>query len=56
MTSVYVISAHESESLLSLYQKNEGQFAAQELRDGPNITKHDEIYRKSPEALQIIED
>ena len=55
-TSVYVVSAHESESLLSLYQKYEGQLAARGIGDKPNVTKHDEIYKKMPEALQRIED
>ena len=55
-TSVYVISAHESESLLSLYQKYEGQLAARGIGDKPNVTEHDEIYKKMPEALQRIED
>ena len=55
-TSVYVISAHESESLLRLYQKYEGQVAARGIGDKPNVTEHDEIYKKMPEALQRIED
>ena len=55
-TSVYVVSAHERESLLSLYQKYEGQLAARRIGDKPNVTEHDEIYKKMPEALQRIED
>ncbi len=55
-SSVYVVSAHESESLLSLYQKYEGQLAARVIGDKPNVTEHDEIYKKMPEALQRIED
>lgn len=55
-SSVYVVSAHESESLLSLYQKYEGQLAARGIGDKPNVTEHDEIYKKMPEALQRIED
>ena len=55
-SSVYVISAHESESILSLYQKYEGQLAARGIGDKPNVTEHDEIYKKMPEVLQRIED
>ena len=55
-TSVYVVSAHERESLLSLYQKYEGQLATRGIGDKPNVTEYDEIYKKMPEALQIIED
>ena len=55
-TSVYIVSAHESESLLSLYQKYEGQLATRGIGDKPKIAEHDEIYRKLPEALQRIED
>ena len=54
-TSIYVVSAHERESLLSLYQKYEGQLATRWIGDEPKIVKHDEIYRKLPEALQRIE-
>ena len=55
-TSIYVVSAHERESLLSLYQKYEGQLATRGIVDKPKIAEHDEIYRKLPEALQRIED
>ena len=55
-TRVYVVSAHERESLLSLYQKYEGQLATRGIVDKPKIAEHDEIYRKLPEALQRIED
>ena len=55
-SGVYVVSAHESESLLRLYQKYEGQLAARGIGDKPNVTEHDEIYKKMPEALQRIED
>ncbi len=55
-TSIYVVSAHERESLLSLYQKYEWQLATRGIGDEPKIAKHDEIYRKLPEALQRIED
>ena len=54
-TSVYVISTHESESLLSLYQKYEGQLVARGIGDKPKLAEHDEIYKKMPEALQRIE-
>ncbi len=56
LTRVYVVSAHERESLLSLYQKSEGQLATRWIGDNPKITEHDEIYRKLPEAIQRIED
>ena len=55
-TRVYVVSAHERESLLSLYQKYEGQLATRGIGEKPKIAEHDEIYRKFPEALQRIED
>ena len=55
-SSVYVISAHERESILSLYQKYEGQLAARGIGDRPKISEHDEIYKKMLEALQRIED
>ena len=55
-TSVYVVSAHERESLLSLYQKNEGQLATRGIGDNPKLAEHDEIYSKLPETLQHIEE
>ena len=55
-SSVYVVSAHERESLLSLYQKYEGQLVALGIGDKPKLAEHDEIYMKLPEALQRIED
>ena len=55
-TSVYVVSAHERESLLSLYQKYEGQLATRGIGDKPKLAEHDEIYSKLPEALQRIEE
>lgn len=55
-TSICVVSTHERESLLSLYQKYEGQLATRGIGDKPKIAEHDEIYRKLPEALQRIED
>ena len=55
-SSVYVVSAHERESLLSLYQKYEGQLVALGIGDKPKLAEHDEIYMKLPETLQRIED
>lgn len=54
-SSVYVVSAHERESLLSLYQKYEGQLVALGIGDKPKLAEHDEIYMKLPETLQHIE-
>ena len=55
-TSVYVVSAHDSESLLSLYQKYEGQLATLGIGDKPKLAEHDDIYMKMPETLQHIEE
>ena len=55
-TSVYVVSAHERESLLSQYQKYEGQLATRGIGDKPNLAEHNEIYMKLPETLQHIEE
>ena len=55
-TSVYVVSAHERESLLSLYQKYEGQLVELGIGDKPKLAEHDEIYMKLPETLQRIEE
>ena len=55
-TSVYVVSAHESESLLRLYQKYESQLAERGIGDKPKLAEHDEIYTRLPEMLQHIEE
>ena len=55
-TSVYVVSAHERESLLNLYQKYEGQLATRGIGDKPKLAEHDEIYMKLPETLQHVEE
>ena len=55
-SSVYVVSAHERESLLSLYQKYEGQLVALGIGDKPKLAEQDEIYMKLPETLQHIEE
>ena len=55
-TSVYVVSAHERESLLRQYQKYEGQLATRGIGDKPNLAEHNEIYMKLPETLQHIEE
>ena len=54
-TRVCVVSAHERESLLSLYQKYEGQLAVRGIVDKPKLAEHDEIYMKLPETLHHIE-
>ena len=55
-TSIYVVSAHERESLLSLYQKYESQLATRGIGDKPKLAEHDDIYMKLPETLQRIEE
>ena len=55
-TSIYVVSAHERESLLSLYEKYEGQMSERGIGERPKIAEHDEIYHGLPETLQSIED
>ena len=55
-TSIYVISAHERESILSLYERYEAQIEAREIGDKPKISEHDEMYRLLPSTLQKIED
>ena len=55
-TSVYVVSAHERESLLRQYQKYECQLATRGIGDKPNLAEHNEIYMKLPETLQHIEE
>lgn len=54
-TSIYVISAHERESILSLYEKYETQIEARVIGDKPKISEHDEIYKLLPSMLQKIE-
>ena len=55
-TSVYVVSAHERESILSLYERYEAQIEARGIGDKPKISEHDEIYKLLPSMLQKIED
>ena len=55
-TSIYVISAHERESILSLYEKYEAQIETRGIGDKPKISEHDEIYKLLPSMLQKIED
>ena len=55
-TSVYVVSAHERESILSLYERYEAQIEARGIGDKPKISEHDEIYKVLPSTLQKIED
>ena len=56
LTSVYVISAHERESILSLYEKYEAQIESRVIGYKPKISEHDEIYRVLPSMLHKIEE
>ena len=54
-SSVYVVSAHESESLLSLYQKHEEEIATRGYSEMPIISGHDKSYEALPETVLRIE-
>ena len=54
-SSVYVVSAHERESLLSLYQGYEKAIAEQGYGERPQISAHDESYEALLETLKRIE-
>ena len=54
-SNVYVVSAHERESLLSLYQNYEGAIASQGYGERPRLSEHEESYESLPETLQLIE-
>ena len=54
-SSIYVMSAHERESILSLYQKYEGEIAAQGYSERPQISEHDKSYEALPETVKKIE-
>ena len=54
-SSIYVVSAHERESILSLYQKYEGEIATQGYSERPQISEHDKSYEALPETVRKIE-
>ena len=54
-TSIYVISAHERESILSLYQEYEEKIATQGYSEKPRISEHDKTYEALPETVRVIE-
>lgn len=54
-SSVYVVSAHERESLLSLYQGYESQIAEHGYGERPQISEHEKSYEALPETLHEIE-
>ncbi len=54
-SSVYVVSAHERESLLSLYHGYEKAIAEQRYGEKPQISAHDKSYEALPETLRRIE-
>ena len=54
-SSVYVISAHERESLLTLYKEYEGEISAQGYSERPQISEHDKSYEALPEIVESIE-
>jgi hypothetical protein len=54
-SNVYVVSAHERESLLSLYQNYEGAIASQGYGERPRLSEHEESYESLPETLKLIE-
>ena len=54
-SSIYVVSAHERESILSLYQKHEDEIATQGYSERPQISEHDKSYEALPEAVRKIE-
>ena len=55
-SSIYVVSAHERESILSLYQKYEGAIATQGYSERPQISEHDKSYEALPETVKKVED
>ena len=55
-SSVYVISAHERESLLTLYKGYEGEISTQGYSEKPQIAEHDKSYEALPETVKKIED
>ena len=54
-SSVYVVSAYESKSLLSLYQKREEEIATQGYSEMPQVSGHDKSYEALPETVRRIE-
>ena len=55
-SSIYVVSANERESILSLYQKHEDEIATQGYSEMPQISEHDKSYEALPETVKKIED
>ena len=55
-SSIYVVSAHERESILSLYQKYEGAITTQGYSERPQISEHDKSYEALPETVKKVED
>ena len=54
-SSVYVVSAHERESLLSLYQEHEERVLTQGKSERPHVSAHDKSYEALPETVRRIE-
>ena len=54
-SSIYLISAHERESILSLYQEHEERIATQGYSERPRISEHDKSYEALPETVRQIE-
>ena len=46
-SSIYVVSAHERESILSLYQEYAGEIATQGYSERSQISEHDKSYEGS---------
>ena len=55
ISRIYVVSAHERESILSLYQKHEDEIATHGYSERPQISEHDKSYEALPEAVRKIE-
>ena len=53
--SIYLISAHERESILSLYQEHEERIAMRGYSERPRISEHDKSYKALPETVRRIE-
>ncbi|MBR0075740.1 MAG: zeta toxin family protein, partial [Synergistaceae bacterium] len=53
--SIYLISAHERESILSLYQEHEEKISTHGYSERPRISEHDKSYENLPETVRKIE-
>ena len=53
--SIYLISAHERESILSLYQEHEERIATKGYSERPRISEHDKSYEALSEIVRRIE-